>query len=336
MEKENYIYAILDPEKNGEFIYEDLKFEFEPFYIGRGKKERLSFTKLIDRSSGYKKNKLKSLRNKGLQPIVLVIENGLTFEESVQREIDYIKKIGRKDLELGPLTNLTDGGEGRVNAINSPESIEKGRQALLEHYRKLRESGHDFSPSKETRMKLRAVNLGENNPMYGKTHTDEVKEKQSLRMVGSNHPMFGKKLSEETLRLVRENRNAAVDQEKVSEESRLRNNKAILQYSLDGEFIKEFESIKVASNETGLSESLIGKTCRGVVKNPRKFIFKFKDECAKVFSNSYQIKEGDIVDGYKLVKRNKMSVTCEDLSGELVNLRKREYPIFWEKKKSNL
>ena len=151
-------------------------------------------------------------------------------------------------------------------------------------------------------------------------------------MVGSNHPMFGKKLSEETIKLVKEKRNAAVDQEKMNEESRQRNNKAILQYSLDGEFIEEFESIKIAAESTGLSESLIGKTCRGVVKNPRKFMFRFKDEESVVFSNSYRIRVGDIVDGYKLIKRNKASVTCENSDGEVVNLRRKEYPIFWEKK----
>ncbi len=151
-------------------------------------------------------------------------------------------------------------------------------------------------------------------------------------MVGTNHPMFCKKLSEETIKLVKERRNAAVDQEKMNEESRQRNNKAILQYSLNGEFIEEFESIKVAAESTGLSESLIGKTCRGVVKNPRKFMFRFKDENSSVFSNSYRIRIGDIVEGYKLIKRNKMSATCENGDGEIVNLRRKEYPIFWEKK----
>ena len=329
-----YVYVFLDSTKPGEWIYEDLKFDFEPFYIGKGTSDRM-ITSKCDKKT-FKSNKIKSIKEKGGEVISMKVFENLTIEESIKIEIELIKKIGRRDLDLGPLTNLTGGGEGRLNGRNSPESIEKARQTVLANNNKLREQGHDFSPSEETRMKLRAANLGEKNPMYGKTHSDEFKERQSLRMIGSNHPKFGKKLSEETLRLVRENRNASVDQEKVSEESRLRNNKAILQYSLDGEFIKEFESIKVAANETGLSESLIGKTCRGVVKNPRKFIFKFKDEGAKVFSNSYQIKEGDVVDGYKLVKRNKMSVTCEDLSGEVVNLRKREYPIFWEKKKSNL
>jgi hypothetical protein len=54
-----YVYALLDPSNKGEFVYENKIFEYEPFYIGRGKKERLILTRLIERSSSYKKNKLK-------------------------------------------------------------------------------------------------------------------------------------------------------------------------------------------------------------------------------------------------------------------------------------
>jgi hypothetical protein len=324
-----YVYVFLDSTKPGEWIYDDLKFDFEPFYIGKGTSDRI-ITSKCDKKT-FKSNKIKSIKEKGGEIISKKIFENLTIEESIKIEIELINKIGRRDLELGPLTNLTDGGDGRLNGKNSQESVEKARIKLIKIAKERKDKGKD-KHTQETIERLRQLNLGENNPMYGKTHTEKVREEQSLRVSGSNHPMFGKKHDEETIKLIKESRNAAVDQEKVSEESRLRNNKAILQYSLDGEFIKEFESIKVAANETGLSESLIGKTCRGVVKNPRKFIFKFKDEGAKVFSNSYQIKEGDVVDGYKLVKRNKMSVTCEDLSGEVVNLRRREYPIFWEKK----
>jgi group I intron endonuclease len=324
-----YVYVFLDSTKPGEWIYEDFKFDFEPFYIGKGTADRM-ITSKYDKKT-FKSNKIKSIEEKGAKIISKKIFENLSLEESITLEIELIKKIGRRDLNLGPLTNLTDGGDGRLNGKNSQESVEKARIKLIKIAKERKDKGKD-KHTQETIERLRQLNLGENNPMFGKTHTDKVKEEQSLRVSGSNHPMFGKKHDEETIKLIKESRNAAVDQEKVTEESRLRNSKAILQYSLDGKFIKEFESIKVAANETGLSESLIGKTCRGVVKNPRKFIFKFKDEGAKVFSNSYQIKEGDVVDGYKLIKRNKMSVTCEDLSGELVNLRKREYPIFWEKK----
>ena len=34
-------------------------------------------------------------------------------------------------------------------------------------------------------------NSGKNNPMYGKKHSDEIKQKQSERMTGANHPTYG-------------------------------------------------------------------------------------------------------------------------------------------------
>jgi hypothetical protein len=32
-----FIYCFLDPRKPGDFIYDDLKFDYEPIYIGKGK-----------------------------------------------------------------------------------------------------------------------------------------------------------------------------------------------------------------------------------------------------------------------------------------------------------
>ena len=57
-----------------------------------------------------------------------------------------------------------------------------------------------FSP--EHIEKLRQRGLGENNPFYGKKHTEESKEKQRLLMVGrydgKKNPFYGKSHSEET------------------------------------------------------------------------------------------------------------------------------------------
>ncbi len=221
-----YVYVFLDSTKPGEWIYEDLKFDFEPFYIGKGTADRM-ITSKYDKGT-FKSNKIKSIEEKGGKIISKKIFENLTIEESINVEIDLIKKIGRRDLELGPLTNLTDGGDGRVNGKNSPESVEKARIKLVKIAQERKDKGKD-KHTQETIERLRQLNLGENNPMYGKTHTDKVKEEQSLRVSGVNHPMFGKKHDEETIRLIRESRNAAVDQEKMNEESRQRNNKAILQ-----------------------------------------------------------------------------------------------------------
>ena len=48
--------------------------------------------------------------------------------------------------------------------------------------------------------------LSENNPMYGKKHTEFVKKAHSKRMSGENNPNFGKTISEETKRKMSESR----------------------------------------------------------------------------------------------------------------------------------
>jgi hypothetical protein len=326
----HYIYVFLDCFKPGIYEYGDIKFEYEPFYIGKGVNDRI-ITSKCDKKT-FKSQKIKSIKSKGGEIISYKIFENLSFEDSNFKEKELIKIIGRRDLGLGPLTNLTDGGDGRLNGTNSIESIEKAR-IKLKIAAKIRKDDGTDKHTPEMVERLREINRGENNPMYGKKHTDKVKQEQSDRVSGLKHPRYGKKHSEESLRKIKESRNAAVDQDKMNEESRLRNNKAILQFTLDGELIQEFESIKVASQVTGLSESLIGKTCRGVVKNPRKFMFKFRDEESKVLSNSYLIKEGDTFGEWKLIKRNKVTVVVEDLNSEFITLKKKEYPIFWSKKK---
>lgn len=53
------------------------------------------------------------------------------------------------------------------------------------------------------------------------------------------------------------------------------NAKAILQYDLENNFIAEHGSTRLASDATGLSQSVIQKCLKGLVQKP-KFIFKYK------------------------------------------------------------
>lgn len=53
--------------------------------------------------------------------------------------------------------------------------------------------------------------------------------------------------------------------------------KTVLQYSLDGTLIKEWESAKAAEKD-GFDHSAISKCCRGILKTSKGFIWKFKEE----------------------------------------------------------
>ena len=110
----NYVYIYLDPRKTGNFIYDDLKFDNEPFYVGKGSGRRCTshLRRLNCKQNTFKTNKIKKIIKEGLTPIIIKFYTGLTENDSYRIESELIKKIGRYDLKNGPLTNLNDGGNG--------------------------------------------------------------------------------------------------------------------------------------------------------------------------------------------------------------------------------
>ena len=67
-----------------------------------------------------------------------------------------------------------------------------------------------------------------------------------------------------------ENVNAALYETKTNSSA-----KRVGQYSLNGEFIKEFPSARIAAKELNLDSSTISKVCRGQNKTHGGFIFKY-------------------------------------------------------------
>lgn len=57
-----------------------------------------------------------------------------------------------------------------------------------------------------------------------------------------------------------------------------KNNKPILQFDLEGNFIKEFESITQASKELNNSLNNISQCCLGRSRTSKGYIFRFKDD----------------------------------------------------------
>ena len=54
------------------------------------------------------------------------------------------------------------------------------------------------------------------------------------------------------------------------------NSKCVLQFKLDGTFVCQFKNSVEAQNITGISRSTILRTCNGVQKIGRGFVWKFK------------------------------------------------------------
>lgn len=119
-----YVYVLLDPNYPGEFEYGDLKFDHQPYYVGKGAFER-SYWSIADSLKGDTHNPIKSyvaqkIARNGFDPyqFVVYLKKELSEKDAFGLENSVIVLIGRRDLEEGPLTNLTDGGEGWTGAIS--------------------------------------------------------------------------------------------------------------------------------------------------------------------------------------------------------------------------
>ena len=176
-----YIYIYLDPRKSGNYKYGEYEFDYEPFYIGKGKGRRY---KEINGRNKYFKNKISKIKKYGLKPLVIKFKENLDEENSFILESKLISLIGREDLNKGTLVNFTDGGEGK--------------------------SGHVVS--EKTKELLSETNKGENNPMFGRTGenhpnygnhpSEKTKELMSEIKKGENNSFYNKKHSEKTLKLM--------------------------------------------------------------------------------------------------------------------------------------
>jgi hypothetical protein len=73
-------------------------------------------------ASRFKQSIIDKIYAAGLRPIFRILKSELTIEEANALEMKMIAKIGRRDQGLGPLVNLTDGGDGGTGREMSEET----------------------------------------------------------------------------------------------------------------------------------------------------------------------------------------------------------------------
>lgn len=152
-DKRFYVYIYLDPRKPGNFNYEEFHFDFEPFYVGKGKEKR-AWDHLFSskKEKSYKSNKInKILKTHNLEP-VFVLKN-ISEKNAFELEIRLIRLIGRLDLKTGTLTNMTGGGEG-VSGLS--EEIKRD----CYNHKGVKNPRYGVVLSAETREKISKANTG--------------------------------------------------------------------------------------------------------------------------------------------------------------------------------
>lgn len=195
MENKFYVYIYVNPRNPGIFVYGEHTFNFKPFYVGKGCLGKSGVDRIdyhwksvssylnkdgslnIDKIRKYDGNIPKvyfmnQLLKDGFDPNQFsfkYIEN-LEEKDALNKEFNLIKIIGRRWLKIGPLLNITAGGE--YHKFAKPWNI----GLTKENDERLRKLSND--------------RMGSGNPMFGreqsKKYYDSVERKRGVPRTNVN------------------------------------------------------------------------------------------------------------------------------------------------------
>lgn len=202
-------------------------------YVGITKKKRVKDR--WDNGNGYRNNIIfyKAINKYGWDNIEhIVLFNNLAESRAKSLEVDLIRHYKN----LGISYNITDGGEGTYGWTPSKETRRKISSSL---------KGRVIS--KEVRVKISRTLKGR---QISKEHIDIIKKTHT-----------GKVVSEDTRQKLREINLGKKHSNETKRKIGLLSAKPILQFSLNGEFIREWESASEAARALNKRPSSITHCC---------------------------------------------------------------------------
>ena len=141
------------------YVYIHLRDDTDaPFYVGIGSDTNGKYERAYDEAPNSRKNPhWYNIVNKVGHTVIIVMDN-VSWEEACVEEKRLIKHYGRV-CDGGVLVNITEGGDGVWGMKQKPELLNR----------------------------LSEMNKGEGNPMWGKKHTEESREKMGVNKGRTYH-----------------------------------------------------------------------------------------------------------------------------------------------------
>jgi len=252
-----YVYILFKTYKEGSYKYDDLFFNMEPFYIGKGNGGRMEKSKRDIKSTKnhHKINVIEKIHQENLTVTSIKYRENLSEEEAFFLEKELIRKIGRNDRGLGPLTNLTDGGEGGSGGTSRKGDWPELYRSVLQY---------DLSG-----------NLIKEYPSIKHAY----KENPSAKNISYCCQLIRETSGGFVWRYKEEGFSRFINLDHLKGRTQKGNFKVpIIQKNIKGEIINEFSSIKEAEKTTGCDSSKIVLVCQKKRKHTKGFIFEYKND----------------------------------------------------------
>ena len=220
-----------------------------------------------------------------------ILYEGISKSEACQKEIELIAIYDSTNPQNG--YNISAGGEfGYYGVHHSEETRKKQSKARKgkycgennpmygvspkdrmneETYNNWKQQIQDRMSSAENKEKLRRANIG-------KKYSDEVNAKKGLK--GVDHSRYDKPLSQETKEKISKAHTGMkysdeVNKKKGSSGASNPSSRSVYQFDKNGNFIRSWSYMTLASNALNISLSRIAACCQGRQKNPGGYMWEY-------------------------------------------------------------